>query len=149
MQEAKSLGLKEARKIVDAIIEAAEKDITDTVEGRPMGTAVVDRHGDLVCFARMDGASPLTVHMSIYKAQTAMLIKRDTITQRSLNEKVHLMPYEFCWPTYTTIPGGVLIRTKDDAIVGAVGTSGRHPWAPMGDEELARVGAKAFEENLE
>jgi glc operon protein GlcG len=149
MQEAKSLGLKEARKIVDAIIEAAEKNITDTVEGRPMAAAVVDRHGDLVYFARMDGASPLTAHMSIYKAYTAILVRRDTITQRKLNEEVNLLSYEFCWPTYTTIPGGVLIKTKNDTIVGAVGTSGRHPWAPMGDEELARIGAKAFGDNLE
>jgi len=149
MQEGKSLGLKEARKIVDAIIKAAEKNVTDTGEGRPMAAAVVDSHGDLIYFARMDGASPLTAHMSIYKAYTAILTRRDTIAQRKLNEEFKLMPYEFCWPTYTTIPGGVLIKTKDGTIVGAVGTSGRLPLAAMGDEELARIGAKAFEENLE
>lgn len=149
MQEARSLGLKEAVKIVDAIIEAAGENLTDTYEGRPMAAAVVDRHGDLVYFARMDGASSLTVHMSIYKAKTAMLVKRDTITQRKHNEEVNFESYDFCWPTYTTIPGGVLIKTKDDMIVGAVGTSGRFPGAPMGDEALARIGAKAFEENSE
>jgi len=148
MQEAKSLGLKEAREIVNAIIDAAEKNKSDTVEGRPIAAAVVDRHGDLVYFARMDGASPLTARMSIYKAYTAMDIRRDTITQRELHGTLKLESYEFCSPTYTLIPGGVLIKMKDGTIVGAVGTSGRHPWAPMGDEELARIGAKAFEENL-
>ena len=141
MQEAKSLGLDEARKIVDAIIEASAKS-----EGRPMAAAVVDRHGDLVCFARMDGASPLTVRMSINKASTVMDTKRDTIVQRKFLKELDLAFYEFCSPTYTTIPGGVLIKTKDGNIVGAVGTSGRAPLVPMGDEEVARIGAKAFKE---
>jgi hypothetical protein len=34
MQESKSLGLKEARKIVDTIIEAAEKSKSEKGEGR-------------------------------------------------------------------------------------------------------------------
>ena len=42
MQEARSLGLKEARKIVDAIIEATEKSMPDG--GPPMAAAVVGRH---------------------------------------------------------------------------------------------------------
>lgn len=44
MQEGKSFGLKEARIIVDAVIEAAVKS-----ERRPMAAALIDRHGDLVC----------------------------------------------------------------------------------------------------
>ena len=141
MQEAESLGLNEARKIVDAIIEASAKG-----EGRPMAAAVVDRHGDLVYFARMDGASPLTARMSINKASTAIDAKRDTIESRKLLKELDLEFYEFCSPTYTTIPGGVLIKTEDGNIVGAVGTSGRAPLAPMVDEELARIGAKAFKD---
>jgi uncharacterized protein GlcG (DUF336 family) len=45
MQKGKRLGLKEARKIIDAIIYASEKS-----EGLPMATAVVNQHGDLVYF---------------------------------------------------------------------------------------------------
>jgi len=119
MQEAKSLGLDEARKIVDAIIEASAKS-----EGRPMAAAVVDRN----------------------KASTAMDAKRDTIVQRKFLKELDLAFYEFCSSTYSTIPGGVLIKTEDGNIVGAVGTSGRAPLAPMGDEELARIGAKAFKD---
>jgi glc operon protein GlcG len=139
MQVTKSLGLVEARKIVDAIIEESEK-----TEARPMAAAVVDRHGDLVYFARMDGASPVTARMAIYKAYTAMDTQRDTITQRELLNKLNFRPYEFCSPTYTTIPGGVLIKTKNGDIVGAVGTSGRNQLHAVGDEELARIGANAF-----
>jgi len=141
MQEAKSLELKEARKIVDAIIDAAEKS-----EGQPMAAAVVDRHGDLVYLARMDGATPITARMCVTKCYSAMELLRDTITSREVQEKLDLKSYEFSSITYTTIPGGVLVKSKDGTIVGAVGTSGRAPMAPMGDEELARIGAKAFEE---
>jgi uncharacterized protein GlcG (DUF336 family) len=141
MQEVKSLGLKEARKIVNAIIKASENS-----EGQPMAAAVVDRHGNLVYLERMDGATPITARMSVTKSYSAMELLRDTITSREVQEKLDLKSYEFSSTTYTTIPGGVLIKTKDGTVVGAVGTSGRAPMAPMGDEELARIGAKALEE---
>ena len=141
MHDVKSLGLKEARKIVDAIIDASEKS-----EGLPMAAAVVDRHGDLVYFERMDGATPITARMAVTKCYSAMEFLRDTIASREVQEKLDLKSYEFSSTTYTTIPGGVLIKTKDGKVVGAVGTSGRAPLALMGDEELARIGAKAFEE---
>ena len=148
MQESKSLGLKEARKIVDTIIEAAEKSKSEKGEGRPMAAAVVDRHGDLVYLVRMDGASPLTARMCVGKCYSAMDALRDTIEirQRLNRPDYKSYSYEFCNPMHTAIPGGVLIKTKDGTVVGAVGTSGRHPLVPMGDEELARIGAKAFEE---
>ena len=46
---------------------------------------------------------------------------------------------------YTPIPGGVVIKAKDGSILGAIGTSGRPARAPRGDEELARIGAKAVQ----
>ena len=141
MQEAKSVGLKEARHIVGAIIEASENS-----EGAPMAAAVVDRYGHVVCVERMDGAYPVTARMCVIKCHSALEIMRDTIESRKIQGELGLRPYEFCDPNYSTIPGGVLLKTKDGTVVGAVGTSGRAPMAPMGDEELARVGAKAFEE---
>jgi uncharacterized protein GlcG (DUF336 family) len=141
MQETKSIGLKEARHIVRAIIEASEKS-----EGMPMCAAVLDRHGDLVCLERMDGAMPKTAAMSVNKAYSALQFLRDTIESRQIQAKLDIKPYEFCDPHYSTIEGGVLLKTKDGTIVGALGTGGRAPMAPMGDEELARVGEKAFKE---
>ena len=72
---------------------------------------------------------------------------RDTIDQRELIDKLNLKYYEFCSPTYSVVPSGVLIKAKDGTVVGAVGTSGRAPLMPMGDEELSRIGVKAFEES--
>lgn len=142
MQQGKSLGLKEARIIVDAIIEASKKS-----EGRPMAAAVTDRHSHLVYLARMDGASPLTARMAHYKCTTALDCMRDTIEQRKVLDGMNLHYWEFCSPTYTLVPSGCLIKTKDGTVVGAVGTSGRAPLAPMGDEELSRIGINAFEES--
>ena len=94
----------------------------------------------------MDGASPLTPRMAQYKAYTAIDSNRDTINQRELLTKFDIQFYEMCSPTYTTIPGGVLIKDTAGNVVGAVGTSGRAPLSEFGDENLARIGAKAFEE---
>jgi uncharacterized protein GlcG (DUF336 family) len=84
--------------------------------------------------------------MAVNKAHSALQFLRDTIESRKIQAKLDLKPYEFCDPHYSTIEGGVLLKTKDGMIVGALGTSGRAPMAPMGDEELARVGEKAFNE---
>ena len=139
MQETKSLGLKEARIIVEAAIEAAEKS-----KGRPMAVAVTDRFGHPVYLVRMDWAAPVTARMCLTKCYTALETLRDTIDQRAALEGFSLKPYEFSSTQYTTIPGGILIKTRNGTIVGAVGTSGRVALEPMGDEELARIGAKAF-----
>ncbi len=138
MQECKSLGLEEARVIIEAGVEAARK------TGDPGITiAVVDRHGGAVCLMRMDGVGGSTVHMALAKAYTAIGTLTDTIQFR---EHMGAKPYELHpVPNFTVIPGGVLIKTKDGTIVGAAGTSGRRSTGPGSDEEIARAVAAAFE----
>ena len=63
-----------------------------------MAAVVVDRHGHLVYFARMDGASPVTVRMSICKSQTALDVKRDTVEQREFPDKINTNYFKFCSP---------------------------------------------------
>jgi uncharacterized protein GlcG (DUF336 family) len=138
VKECKSLGLEEARIIVEAGIEAAKK-----TGDRGITLAVVDRHGDAVCLMRMDGIAGSTVHMALAKAYTAIGTLRDTIEFR---EAMTSKPYDLHpIPNFTVIPGGVLIRTRDGSIVGAVGTSGRRATGPGSDEEVARAAAAAFE----
>lgn len=142
MQECKSLGLKEARVIVEAAIEKAQN-----TEGRPMCVAVTDRHGAPVYLVRMDGAAPVTARMCLTKCYTALEVLRDTGQQREVLAQMNLKPDEFSSTIYTTIPGGDLIKTKDGTVVGAVGTSGRDPLGPGGDEDIARAGVLAFEQS--
>jgi len=142
MRKGKSLGLKEARFVVQEAIKHASK-----TEGRPMSVAVVDRHGHPLYLERMDGASGVTARMCLTKCCTAIEVLRDTIEQREILEKFGLKWDEFSSTEYTVIPSGCLIKTKDGTIVGAIGSSGRNPWGPGGDEDVSRAGVKAFEQS--
>jgi len=108
--------LAQARTIVGAALAEADK------RGWPLNVAVVDPHGDLVHFARMDGAQFASVDVSQRKARTAARWRRET--------RVFFEAYGKGPPIYGTLdpelaasPGGIPI-VSDGRIVGAVGCSG-------------------------
>jgi glc operon protein GlcG len=136
-----SLDLEEARKIVDTVVEAAR---TTKPPNRPMSVAVVDNAGVLISFARMDGASPNTARMAINKAYTAIYWRRETGEMQDWIKNGRDISWFGDPYKDAPIPGGVLIRSSDGCIVGAVGTSGRDARGPMGDEELSQIGAKVL-----
>ena len=141
--------MEDARKVIEAMLEAAIKtpeDQSNPMSAAPMAFVVTDTAGALVYLIRMDGASTLNARMAINKAYTAIETRRDTVDSENLLKKTGRDIADFSGgePRLTYIPGGVLIRSKDSSIVGAIGTSGRLALAPMGDEELARIGAKAY-----
>lgn len=151
MQEARSLGLKEAEMICDACIQETidTKDNKEVVgAGYPIAVCVIDRHGTVLCHKVMDGAFSLAARLSRTKAQSALELLRDTKVQREICQSrgISLMPYEFSSVEHTEIPGGCVVKTSDGNVVGAVGISGR---SPQGDEEMAQVGVKAFEASKE
>ena len=151
MQEARSLGLKEAEMICDACIQETidSKDNKEVVgAGYPVAVCVIDRHGTVLCHKVMDGAFSLAARLSRTKAQSALELLRDTKVQREICQSrgMSLMPYEFSSVEHTEIPGGCVVKTSDGNVVGAVGISGR---SPQGDEEMAQVGVKAFEASKE
>ena len=137
------INLEEAKGISDVMF----KFVSETKPGRPMSFAVVDGAGAIICCHRMDGASPLTVRMAINKAYTAIDWRRDTkeIQEIFFTGDTKRDVAWFGEPRHAPIPGGVLLKAEDDSIVGAIGTSGRKAEE---DEELARVGAKAYGEIL-
>jgi len=135
MIEIKSLGLEEARRIVDTMLEYSSV----TKPGRPMSHAVVDSAGILICFARMDGASAITRRMAENKAYTAIMWKRDTREVAELLKNRGRDIVFFGEPDrQAAVPGGVPIKSSDGSIAGAVGSSGR---LADEDEEVALVGA--------
>ena len=89
MIEVKSIGLEEARKIIDAMLEYS----TVTKPGRPMAHAVVDRAGVLVYLARMDGTSAIVQRMAENKAYTAVMWQRDTREISNLFKQGDVIPY--------------------------------------------------------
>lgn len=136
MLEKRSLGLDEARPIVESVLEAART----AKPGRPMSVGVVDNAGVLICFARMDGASPLTARMAVNKAYTAIQWQRDTREVQNMMKEGRDISWFGDPDRQAPVPGGVLIRLSDGTIAGAVGTSGR---TADEDEELALIGAGA------
>jgi len=136
MIERKMIGLPEAEKAVQAMVEDAAKG------GRPMSIAVVDTSGVLVSFVRMDGAGPLTARMAMNKAHTAITFGMDT---RMFFGWLKDAGKDIAWyddNKLTAVFGGVVIRGEGGIPVGAIGTSGR---TQDEDEELALVGKKALE----
>ena len=135
--------LEDAQQVIEAMVKYA----SETKPGRGMAFAVVDHGGALVSFARMAGASPLNARVSVNKAYTAIDWRSDTqeVVQRLFTGESKRDVAWFGDPRLAPIPGGVLLRGEDGTIVGAVGTSGR---TREEDEELARVGAHAYQEIL-
>ena len=147
----RSINMEEARRVIEAMLEAAtttKADPDNPMANAPMGFAVVDTSGAPVYLVRMDGASALNARVAINKAYTCIDTRRDTINSEGMLKKTGRDIFHFGEPRLSYIPGGVLLREKDGSIIGAVGTSGRLAMAPMGDEDLARIGVEALSEFL-
>ena len=110
------VGLDDAKRIVAAALAEADK------RGWPMNVAVVDTHGDLVHFARMDGAQLASVGVSQRKARSAARWRRETRVFFEAYAKGSAV-YGTLDPELAASPGGIPL-VADGKIVGAVGCSG-------------------------
>jgi glc operon protein GlcG len=134
------LGLDEAQAIVAAMLDEAAK------RGLKFAAAVVDAGGDLIHLSRMNGASALNARMSYNKAYTAVKWQRDT---RAIKERLFDMSLGderrdiawFCDPLYTPVWGGIVLRSGDGTVLGAIGESGG---TYQQDEEIGQLGARIF-----
>ena len=137
---AEKLGIKEARAIVDAMLQAAAE------KGLKFSAAVVDAGGELIHLSRMDGASALNARMSYNKAYTATKWQSDTkviktrLFDMSLGDERREVTW-FCDPLYTPVWGGIVLRSSDGTMLGALGESGG---TYQQDEEIGQLGAKVF-----
>jgi glc operon protein GlcG len=137
---ATKLGLEEARAVVEVVLNAAmQRDLR-------FAAAVVDSGGELVYFARMDGASPVNARMAVNKAYTATKWRQNT---KSIKDRLFDMGLgddrrDLAWfgdPRFTAVWGGILLTGADGTVLGAIGESGG---TPAQDEELGQIGAQAF-----
>jgi uncharacterized protein GlcG (DUF336 family) len=140
MYERKMLGLEEASKAVAAIINYVKRE-----KGYPLSIAVVDYRGDLIQFAKMDGASWNSVHMAQAKAYSAVKMRRDSSAIGEWMQQLKISYADWADPNLTTVGGALCIVDKEASppyVVGAIGISG---WpTPEGDEVAARVGLDAI-----
>ena len=145
MIETKSIGLDEARKMIDAMLEFA----SSKKPGVPMAFAVVDSAGILVAFARMDGAAPAPRYMAENKAFTVAHCKDLGSSEDVGNFIKKDFSYDLaCFVEHgrlVPVSGGLPIKTRDGAVIGAVAASGRQGFE---DVEVAKAGLKAIEKIL-
>lgn len=133
-----SLTLDEARALIAAGEAKAQK------IGVPYNLAVVDAGGNLLAFARMEGAWLGSIDIAIHKAFTARAFDMSTEDLASMSQSgkplfgIHATNHD----KIVIFGGGEPIK-RDGTVVGAVGASGGTV-----DQDVEVVGAavRAFEE---
>lgn len=131
-----NITLEQARNVVDAAIRKSEE------LGVKMNIAVVDAGTNLVAFNKMDDAWLGSIDIAQKKARTARYFNMDTGAIGELSQPGgSLFNIEHSNNGLITFPGGVLIKNRDGAIIGAVGVSGS---TVEDDHAVASAGAAAI-----
>lgn len=132
------LTLEGARAVLAAAeLRAIEKQV-------PMNIAVVDDGAHLLAFARMDGAKPSSIAVSLVKARAAAMRRAPTgpvMAGDQVNVALALGLASAASEHQTPIRGGVPL-VVDGEVVGAIGVSAGNEDQ---DLDVARAGAAAFE----
>ena len=119
MKTTRSIDYSEAKQIIDLIVER-------TLQMQKAAViAVADSHGELIAFARMDGAPISSIRIAANKAWTAARERKPTqeIGDRVRHpEKGHDIAY-YGDPRFVGWGGGIPLW-KDGQVVGAVAVSG-------------------------
>ncbi len=110
------IAMARAQTLVQAAVAEATK------RGWAMNVAVVDTHGDLVAFGRMDGAQLASVSISQHKARTAARYRRPTVAFENAVQKFGFN-YVLTLDDVIASRGGIPL-IEDGKIIGAIGCSG-------------------------
>lgn len=108
----------------------------------PVGIAVVDARGDLICCVRMDGARWYTADVARSKAFASSTWGKTTkdlqasIADNPVVRTVISLGNDFITPAEGAVP-----IIKDNVILGAIGASGADPEA---DEIISQAGVDAI-----
>ena len=114
--------LRKARTIVRKALEKGRE-----LELKPLSVVVLDAGGHVIAFEREDGASPGRFAIAHGKAYGSVMLGIAGTAQRDRAEAqayfVQAMNGLF-GGRFVPVPGGVLVRDKKGAVVGAVGVTG-------------------------
>jgi glc operon protein GlcG len=119
MRTTQTIEYSEAKRIIDLIVEKASQMQKAAV------IAVADAHGELIAFARMDGAPISSIRIAANKAWTAARERKPT---KEIGEKVrhpekgHDIAY-YGDPRFVGWGGGIPVWKNGD-VVGAIAVSG-------------------------
>jgi uncharacterized protein GlcG (DUF336 family) len=128
MYDTTTLDLAEALRAVNAAVRAAEHVGSLGPRTWPgIAVTVVDKEGELIAGARMDGMAPRFFKAAHRKAYTAAVMERDTAGVMEFWSRQqaagHRGPHDWNDPMLTTLPGGYVVK-HGTKIVGAIGVSG-------------------------
>ena len=141
MYDRQAMDVEDALRAVDAAIDAASAE-----SAGPIAVAVVDDNGDLVAFARADGAPIFARHHAIRKAYTASRAGADLNEFAAERAQRRMSAADFDDGFVGAAHGGVVVRAGEQgAVVGAIGVQGGDREQ---DERLARVALAALQGEL-
>lgn len=136
MRTFSSLDYADAKRILDAIVEYALQSKKAAV------IAVADAHGELLSFARMDGAPVSSILVAANKAWTAARERKPT---KDIGDKIRHPEKGFDIAFYGDPRfvgwGGGLPIWRNGEVVGSVGVSGL---SSAEDVQLATAGIEAI-----
>ncbi len=118
-----TISLTKSRKIVTTVLRKAQE-IGLT---KPMSVVVLDARSAVKAFESQDGSSPLRFKVAFGKANGALALG---IGSRAIFERAKEQPYfvqsvnALANGDLVPVPGGVLIRDRKGAIIGAAGVTG-------------------------
>ena len=137
MRNTSVIDYSEAKKIIEVIVEKASQ------MQKAIAIAVVDAHGELIAFARMDGVALPSITIAINKAVTAARGRKPT---QEIGEKVRHPEkgYDIAYhgdPRFVGWGGGIPVWSNGE-VAGAVGVSGL---SANEDVSLAKLGVEVIE----
>lgn len=123
------IGLDRAQAVIAAAVAEAKK------HDWKMDVAVVDPGGNLLAFARMDGAQIASIAISEHKARAAATFRRETkLFETGMQSG---LVYQLSLDGVIGSRGGIPL-VEDGKLIGAIGASGG---AGSQDEVCAKAGA--------
>jgi glc operon protein GlcG len=136
MRTVQTIDYSEAKHAIDLIVEKASQ------MQKAIAVAVVDSHGELIAFARMDGVPLPSITIAMNKAFTAARSRRPS---QEVGERVRHPEkgYDIAYygdPRFVGWGGGVPVL-KNSEVTGAVAVSGL---SADEDAGLAKLGVEAI-----
>jgi glc operon protein GlcG len=133
MRTSQDIDLREARKIIDTVVAAILERKKAAV------IAVADSHGELIAFARMDGAPLSSIRIATNKAWTAARERKPT---KDIGEKARdpIKGFDIAYfgdPQFVGWGGGIPIW-RNGEVIGSIAVSGL---PSQEDIEMAELGA--------
>lgn len=120
LNQVKELSLEMAKKMAQAAEDMAKQKQLKIV------IAIMDAHGNLKYFQRMDGNNFVSVRMAQLKAMTSASIPISTKALADKNKNMENGPY-LAVPGIVLLEGGLPVITNDGQHIGSIGISGANP----------------------